>query len=69
MTRTLNRIFFEHPGSIDETYFQHMRFAGWFASRLFLAAGAAIIHAIIPCLFEKTAGRMVREMYARLENR
>lgn len=31
MNRVLTRIFIDHPQSVDETYFEHMRFAGWFA--------------------------------------
>ena len=33
------------------------------------AAGAALIHAVIPCLFEKTASRMIATMYAQTHNR
>ena len=66
MTHIWQRIFVEHPQSVDETYFQHMRFAAWFAARLLMAGGAALIHAVVPCLFEKTAGRMIEEMHARL---
>ncbi len=69
MTRTFQRIFVDHPDSVDETYFEHMRFAGWFASRLLLAGGAALVHAVIPCLFEKTASGMIREMHARISTR
>ncbi len=69
MTRTFQRIFVDHPQSVDETYFEHMRFAGWFASRLLLAGGAALVHAIIPCLFEKTASGMIREMHTRISTR
>lgn len=69
MTRTFTRIFIDHPQSVDETYFEHMRFAGWFAARLLVAGSAALIHAVIPCLFEKTASRMIYKMYARLMSR
>lgn len=69
MTRLWQRIFVDHPQSVDESYFEHLRFAGWFASRLFLAGGAALIHALIPCLFEKTASRMIIEMHARIAGR
>jgi len=69
MNRILNQIFVDHPKSVDETYFQHMAFAGWFAARLFMAAGAATVHAIIPCLFEKTAGNLINEMHHRMHNR
>ena len=69
MNNLVNRIFVDHPKSVDESYFQHMAFAGWFASRLFLAGIAAGIHAVIPCLCETTASRMIGEMNARLGNR
>lgn len=69
MTRAFTRIFIDHPQSVDETYFEHMRFAGWFAARLLMAGGAALVHAFIPCLFEKTASRMISEMHARLTAR
>jgi hypothetical protein len=69
MIQTWRRIFVEHPQSVDESYFEHMRFAGWFASRLLCAGLAALIHALVPCLFEKTAGRMIHDMHVRLSGR
>ena len=69
MTRTWQRIFVDHPHSVDETYFEHMCFAGRFAARLLLAGCVALIHAIVPCLFEKTASRMIGEMHWRLTRR
>lgn len=67
MIRTWTRIFVDHPQSVDETYFEHLRFAGWFASRLLAAGGAALIHALVPCLFEKTASRMICQMHEHLK--
>lgn len=63
------RLFLTHPQSVDETYLEHAQFAGGFALRLFAAGGAALVHAVIPCLFEKTASRMIGEMYAKTHNR
>ena len=65
----LARLFTDHPASVDETYFGHMAFAAWFASRLFMAAGAALVHAVLPFMFETTASRIVRELYERTSNR
>ncbi|WP_223427249.1 DUF6356 family protein [Tateyamaria pelophila] len=65
----INRVFLSHPRTVDETYLEHAAFAGGFALRLFLAGGAALIHAIIPCLFEKTASGMIAKMYAKTHNR
>lgn len=63
------RLFTTHPASVDETYFQHMAFAGKFSGRLFLAAFAALIHAVLPFLCETTASRTVRQLYERTHNR
>jgi hypothetical protein len=69
MTTRLARLFLDHPEAVDESYFGHMAFAAWFASRLCLAAGAALVHAFLPFLFETTASRIVRELYERTHNR
>ena len=63
------RLFLDHPSSVDETYAQHARFAAGFSLTLFAAGCAALVHAVIPCLFEKTASRMIAELYARTHNR
>lgn len=63
------RIFLDHPAKVDETFFQHMLFALKFSGLLFAAAGAALVHAIIPCLFEKTASKIIARLYARTNNR
>ena len=63
------RDFRDHPASVGETYFGHMAFAAWFASKLFLAGGAALVHAIIPPLFETTASTQIRTLYHRIEGR
>ncbi len=65
----LSKLFTEHPASVDETYFGHMAFAAWFASRLFMAGCAALVHAVLPFLFKTTASRIVRELYERTAKR
>jgi len=56
------RSFVEHPASVDETYFEHFCFALKFSSRLLGASFAAMIHALIPALFETTASRTVNSI-------
>ncbi len=65
----IDRVFLEHPRKVEESYVEHAAFAGRFAWRLLLAAGAAGVHAVIPCLFEKTASKIVGELYAKTHNR
>ncbi len=65
----IDRIFLEHPRHVDESYLEHAAFAGKFSATLLLAAMAAAVHAVIPCLFEKTASRIVAGLYAKTHNR
>jgi len=69
MISTVRRAFVEHPASVDETYFEHARFASGFSVRLLLAGCAAMVHAVHPFMFEKTASRMIAQMYERTHNR
>ena len=63
------KAFLDHPHSVDETYLEHARFAAGFSATLFAAAVCAAVHAVIPCLFEKTASRMVARLYERTRYR
>ncbi|MGJ8545588.1 MAG: DUF6356 family protein [Sulfitobacter sp.] len=63
------RIFLDHPAKVNESFFEHMLFAMKFAGLLFAAAGAALVHAFIPCLFEKTASKIIATLYDRTHNR
>jgi len=69
MSARIAKLFTAHLEAVDESYFEHMRFAGWFAGQLFLAAGAALIHALLPFLFESTASTIIRRLYERTHNR
>ena len=62
----LRRPFTEHPASVDETYTEHMRFALGMAGSLAVAAGAALVHAVVPSLCERTASTRIRAMYSRI---
>lgn len=61
--------FRSHPASVGETYFGHMAFALRFAVLLLSAGGAALIHALVPPLFETTASRIVRALAAEISGR
>lgn len=63
------QLFVAHPARVGESYFQHQKVALSFALPLFGAALAALIHALVPGLFERTASDMVRGLNTRLERR
>jgi hypothetical protein len=60
----LDRVFLAHPRTVDESYLEHCGFAARIGSRLLLAGMAALVHAIVPCLCETTASRIVLAMNA-----
>jgi hypothetical protein len=63
------RLFTTHPQSVDETYLEHAAFAGRFSLALFGAAFAALVHAVLPFAFEKTASRTIARLYQKTHNR
>jgi hypothetical protein len=65
----IGTLFLDHPAQVNETYFGHMRFALGFGFWLAVAAGAAIVHAVIPALFETTASRILKRLHARITDR
>ncbi len=60
----LDRVFLAHPRTVDESYLQHCAFALRIGSQLLLAGMAALVHAIVPCLCQTTASRIVLAMNA-----
>ena len=69
MSQLIAKTFTDHPASVGESYGEHFLFASRFSFRLLGAGLAAAVHAVIPCLFEKTASRMIAEMYRQTHNR
>ena len=65
----ISRVFLDHPRKVEETYLEHFRFALSFAGLLLFAGFAALVHALIPALFEKTAGNIIIKLHDRIVNR
>jgi hypothetical protein len=61
--------FTHHPEQLGESYASHGRHALSYALRLFAAGGAALVHAVLPFLFEKTASNLIKAMYAEMTAR
>lgn len=62
-------LFTEHPRSINETYFEHWKFASLRGLQLILLGVIAIIHAIFPFLFTFTVSRTVSKMGKEVDER
>ncbi|MBC5763850.1 DUF6356 family protein [Ramlibacter albus] len=63
------KAFTDHPASVGESYWEHMRFALGFSGTLFVAAGAALLHAVFPFVCEKTGSTLIKRLHARIVNR
>ena len=61
--------FTKHPNSVDETYLEHMWCACKFFIKLQLLSVAALIHSILPFLFEFTASNGIKKLNSCLQHR
>ena len=44
------KLFIDHPRTVDETYIEHLLFAGGFGLKMLWGGLGAVVHAIIPGL-------------------
>ncbi|HKR92358.1 DUF6356 family protein [Novosphingobium sp.] len=61
-----DRLFRDHPRSVGETYFEHLRKASGFAGTMLVAGAACLVHAVIPSLFVRTASKTVMRLHDRM---
>ena len=62
----LQRLFTEHPASVGESYWGHLLHACCFSGKMFLGAGACLLHAIFPFLCVKTGSTAITELYSAM---
>ena len=65
MTRSPN-YFTAHLSNIGESYAQHFLHAIYYFVMLLTVAVCALIHAILPFLFEKTASQIISKLYSKM---
>ena len=68
MTRSLY-YFTAHLSNIGESYGQHFLHAIYYFVMLLTAAICALIHAILPFLFEKTSSQIILKLYTKMTAR
>ena len=59
--------FTAHPSEVGESYLRHGLFACRFGAKMTLGGIAALVHGLMPFLFESTGSRITRELNATLE--
>ena len=64
--KRMKNLFTCHPESVNETYLEHMQFAGGAGFRMVGAGVAALVHAVLPFVFEKTASRLMAPIAHKL---
>jgi hypothetical protein len=62
----IERLFTDHPASVDETYIEHLVAASSFSARMFVASLACLVHAILPFMFVKTGSVAIETLYDRM---
>jgi hypothetical protein len=64
--KSIFSIFSQHPSSVGESWGEHAANAWSFSWQLQLAAIAALIHAVLPFMFTKTASKIVTNLHDRM---
>lgn len=58
-----------HLTQVEESYFEHFRFAFWAGSVLIILGIVSIIHAIFPFIFSRTPDKIYRYFLTRSKER
>ena len=60
------RPFTDHPASVGESYWQHLRRAIGFGARMVGGGCACLVHAFLPFLFVRTGSTCIQELHERM---
>jgi len=63
---SINALLTEHPASVGESYWQHLRSAWSFGFGLLFAGGACLVHGLLPFALVRTASTRVAMLYERM---
>jgi hypothetical protein len=62
MRHFIKNLFLEHPASVGESYFAHLRAACSFAARMIFGGLACFIHGVFPFLCVKTGSVIITDL-------
>jgi hypothetical protein len=63
---TWNRLFTDHPASVDESYWQHFAAAMGFGLRMIWGGLVCLVHAVVPGAFATAGSDMICELHERM---
>ena len=63
---TWNRLFKDHPASVDETYGQHFVAAAGFGFRMIWGGIVCLVHALIPGVCCTKGSEMISELHDQM---
>jgi hypothetical protein len=58
--------FTEHPASVGENYFEHLRHASSFAASMISGGVACLVHALLPFLFTHTGSAVISTLHVKM---
>lgn len=58
--------FTEHPASVGENYFEHLRHASGFAFSMIAGGLAVLVHAVLPFLFTHTGSGIIASLNTKM---
>jgi hypothetical protein len=64
--RKMLRLFVDHPKTVGETYFQHLRQASSFSFHMITGGVACFLHGLLPFMFERTGSDQIRTLHDRM---
>lgn len=65
----LKRAFTDHPASVDESYGQHLRVAGWYGAKMVGGGLACLVHAVFPFAFVRTGSTTINLLHGHMTGR
>jgi hypothetical protein len=66
LLRNLVRPFVEHPASVGESYFRHLRTALGFGVAMIAGGVACVVHAILPFTFVTRGSETIARLHDRM---
>src|SRR6478609_4901533 len=60
------KAFTQHPQTVGESYFEHLRSATGFAATMAVGAMACLLHGLFPFAFQSSGSRRIRELHERM---